>query len=75
MNYIIHYDVAALLIALVIIVQYYSSKRISLGIRKVFVVALFIAACSSALDLITVYTIENPQSIPVWLNYLLNIYF
>lgn len=75
MNYIIHYDVAALLITLVIIVQYYSSKRISLGIRKVFVVALFTAACSSALDLITVYTIENPQSIPVWLNYLLNMIY
>ena len=63
MNYIIHYDVAALLITLVVIVQYYSNRRISLGVRKVFVVMLMIAACSNALDLATVYTIEHPQSV------------
>ena len=72
MNYIIHYDVAALLITLIIIVQYYSNRRISLGVRKVFVVTLMVAAGSNALDLITVYTIEHPQSIPLALNYLVN---
>ena len=72
MNYIIHYDVAALLITLMIIAQYFSNRRISLGVRKVYVVMLLITAGSNALDLITVYTIEHPQSIPLWLNYLLN---
>ena len=72
MNYIIHYDVAALLITLILIVQYYSNKRISLGVRKVFVVLLMIAAGSNALDLLTVYTIKHPQSVPLVLNYLLN---
>lgn len=72
MNYIIHYDVAALLVTLIIIVQYYSNRRISLGVRKVFVVALMVATVSNALDLITVYTIEHPQSIPLVLNYLMN---
>lgn len=72
MNYIIHYDVAALLVTLIIIVQYYSNRRISLGVRKVFVVALMVAMGSNALDLITVYTIEHPQSIPLVLNYLVN---
>lgn len=75
MNYIIHYDVAALLITLIIIAQYYSNRRISLGVRKVFVVMLMIAAGSNALDLITVYTIEHPQSIPLWLNYLVNMVY
>ncbi|MDY4922503.1 hypothetical protein, partial [Frisingicoccus sp.] len=72
MNYIIHYDVAALLVTLIIIVQYYSNRRISLGVRKVFVVALMVATVSNALDLITVYTIEHPQSVPLVLNYLVN---
>ena len=72
MDYIIHYDVAALLITLMIVVQYYSNRRISLGVRKVFVVMLMIEACSSAIDLATVYTIENPQSVPLAFNYLLN---
>ena len=75
MNYIIHYDVAALLITLIIIAQYYSNRRISLGVRKMFVVMLMIAAGSNALDLITVYTIEHPQSIPLWLNYLVNMVY
>lgn len=30
---------------------------------------------SSILDLVTVYTIENPHSVPVWLNYTLNMIF
>lgn len=75
MNYIIHYDVAALLITLIIIAQYYSNRRISLGMRKVFVVMLMVAAGSNALDLLTVYTIEHPQSIPLWLNYLVNMVY
>ena len=72
MNYNIHYDVAALFVTLMIIVQYYSNKRISLGVRKVFVVMLIVAAVSNALDLATVYTIIHPQSVPLALNYLLN---
>lgn len=72
MVYNIHYDVAALMVLMVIIVQYYSNRRISLGVRKVFVVTLMIAACSNVLDLATVYTIEHPQSVPLAFNYLLN---
>ena len=72
MKYNIHYDVAALLVTLIIIVQYYSNRRISLGVRKVFVVMLEVATISNALDLITVYTIGHSQSVPLALNYLLN---
>ena len=72
MGYNIHYDVAALMVLVIIIVQYYSNRRINLGVRKVFVVTLMIAACSNVLDLATVYTIEYPQNVPLALNYLLN---
>lgn len=72
MNYIIHYDIAALIIIFVVIVQYYSKRRISLGVRRVFVMMLALSACSNMLDLVTVYTIENPQSVPLALDYLLN---
>lgn len=72
MNYIIHYDIAALFIIFVVIVQYYSKRRISLGVRRVFVMMLVLSACSNLLDLITVYTIENPQSVSLALDYLLN---
>lgn len=72
MNYIIHYDIAGLIIILVVIVQYYSKRRISLGVRRVFVAMLALSACSNMLDLVTVYTIENPGSVPLALNYLLN---
>ena len=75
MNYNIHYDVAALFVTLMIIVQYYSNKRISLGVRKVFVVMLIVAAVSNALDLATVYTIIHPKSVPLGLFFLLLIVF
>ncbi len=75
MDYIIHYDVAALLITLILIIQYYSNRRISLGVSRVFVVALIIATLSNALDLITVYTLNHPQDVPTELNYLINMVY
>lgn len=75
MDYIIHYDVAALLITIILIIQYYSNRRISLGVSKVFVVMLMLATVSNALDLVTVYTIENSQKVPLVVNYAVNMLY
>lgn len=75
MNYILHYDVAALLITLIIILQYYSNRRINLGVRRLFVYMLVLATVSDALDLITVYTIEHPQCLPLAIHYPLNMLY
>lgn len=75
MDYILHYDVAALLITLIIMIQYYSNRRINLGVRRLFVEMLLLAAFSSALDLVTIYTIEHPQSVPLVINYPLNMLY
>lgn len=75
MNYILHYDVAALLITLIIILQYYSNRRINLGVRRLFVYMLVLATVSDALDLITIYTIEHPQCLPLAIHYPLNMLY
>lgn len=75
MDYILHYDVAALLITLIIMIQYYSNRRINLGVRRLFVYMLVLATVSDALDLITVYTIEHPQCLPLAIHYPLNMLY
>ena len=75
MDYIIHYDVAALLVTLMILFHYQSNRRINLGVTKVFVVLMVVSVCSNVLDLLTVYTIQNPYSLPLALNYLCNIVY
>lgn len=72
MNYIIHYDVAALLITVTVIIHYYSKKTIKIGLTKIFIALMAMAVCSNVLDLVTVYTIEHPRELPLWLNYLIN---
>lgn len=75
MNYIIHYDVAALLITVTVIIHYYSKKTINIGLTKIFIALMAMAVCSNVLDLVTVYTIEHPRVIPLWLNYLANMVY
>lgn len=72
MNYIIHYDVAALLITVTVMIHYYSKKTIKIGLTKIFMVLVGMALCANVLDLITVYTIGHPRDLPLWLNYLIN---
>lgn len=75
MNYIVHYDVAALMVTIAIITHYYSSKRIKLGVTRVFVVMMMVAFGSNLLDLITIFTIEHPESVSLGLNYALNMVY
>lgn len=75
MNYIIHYDVAALLITVTVIIHYYSKKTINIGLTKIFIALMAMAVCSNVLDLVTVYTIEHPRAIPLWLNYMANMVY
>ena len=73
MRFIYHYDVAALLISIVILFNVFLKQRIVSRVSKSFkvlAVDLFIAVI---FDIITIFTITYYESVPVWLNYLLNI--
>ena len=75
MKYIIEYDIAAIVITLTIVFSFFRKKSISTKLTKAFTIITTLHLLSSILDLVTVYTIENPHSVPVWLNYIVNMVF
>lgn len=72
MSYIIHYDVAALMVTLVVACHFAVKKSIPSRQTTMFAWMLGLATLANALDLLTIYTINNPTAIPVWMNSLLN---
>ena len=73
MRFIYHYDIAALLISIVILFNIFLKQRISTRVSRSFkllAVDLFLAI---VFDLITIISISYYTYFPVWLNYLLNI--
>lgn len=74
MTYNIHYEVCATIILLVLIIMFLSRKRYTYKSDYAFFVLLFVAFFSTSSNLLTVVTIEHSQQIPVWFNYLLNMF-
>ncbi|MDD6037982.1 MAG: EAL domain-containing protein [bacterium] len=75
MNMIIHYDVAALVIALIVLLHYSVKRTLSTNLTKIFLSLLAASLVSCVLDIVTMFTISYPAMIPLWLNYALNIVY
>lgn len=73
MRYIYHYDVAAFFISLVVLFHIFIKQRISTRVSKAFKVLAIDLFFANIFDIITIFTISYYSSVPVWLNYLLNI--
>ncbi len=72
MSYIVHYDIAALIITLVVACHFAVKQSIPSRQTTMFAWMLGLAALANVLDLVTIYTIEHPSVVPVWLNTFLN---
>lgn len=72
MRYIIHYDIAAIIILIVLAIHFYSKKTIMTKATKVFVVLMNIVLMACIADLITLFTIEDARNCPLWINYVFN---
>lgn len=72
MNYIIHYDVAALVITLAITLHFFYKKSIDTYQSKLFSLLIGLELVSCAMDLVTMYTIGHPQVLSKAGHYLLN---
>ncbi len=68
MQYIIEYELCALLFLGVIGIQFFSKPRFPNKQNKLFGVILLCAAADLGLDVISAKTIEHAQSVPLWLN-------
>lgn len=73
MKYIYHYDIAALLISIVILFNVFLKQRISTRVSKSFKVLAVDLFLSIVFDIITIFSITYYTYFPIWLNYLLNI--
>lgn len=71
-NYIIHYDVAALVITLAITLHFFYKKSIDTYQSKLFSFLIGLELVSCAMDLVTMYTIGHPQVLSKAGHYLLN---
>lgn len=73
MKYIYHYDIAALLISIVILFNVFLKQRISTRVSKSFKILAVDLFLSIVFDIITIFSITYYTYFPIWLNYLLNI--
>lgn len=72
MRYIIHYDIAAIFVVLAAMVHFFYKKTISTRQTRIFTLLIAAAMVSNIADLITIYGIENPKGVPLWLHYAVN---
>ncbi|MCX4318999.1 EAL domain-containing protein [Lachnospiraceae bacterium 38-14] len=72
MKYIIHYDIAAIFVVLAAMVHFFYKKTISTRQTRIFTLLILAAIVSNIADLISIYLIENPREVPLWLHFTVN---
>lgn len=76
MNYIVHYDFAAILICIIVGILFFSKKHFSSQSNRMFLAIGCLIFIASLSDAITVYTLAHIDTVPLWFNYFINsIYF
>lgn len=72
MNYIYHYDLAAILICIIVGGLFFSKKHFPSKSNRLFLTIGAMIITASAFDVISVYTLAHADTVPLWLNYLVN---
>lgn len=72
MNYIYHYDLAAILICIIVWGLFFSKKHFPSKSNRLFLCIGALILIASLSDVLTVYTLAHVDTVPLWLNYLIN---
>lgn len=72
MDYIIHYDIAAIFMCIAVNVLYFSKKRFSTRADRFFRLMCILVFISTISDTISVFTIASAKEFPIWLNFIIN---
>ena len=75
MNYIYHYDLAAILICIIVGGLFYSKKHFPSKSNRLFLTIGALIITASVFDVISVYTLSHIDTVPLWFNYLVNCTF
>ena len=73
MKWIIHYDVVAFFLILIILVVYSSYHRLKTFVNKVYTRLLIVSLCSVVTDIVTAYTCSFCTKDQIVLNYVANL--
>ena len=71
MSYVYEYDIVAIVFTFIIIITFLRNKTIETSITKIFTILITDVIIADIFDLLTNYTINNSDKIPIWLNALL----
>lgn len=72
MGFIIHYDVAAMILIVTILVHYYCKKTLDTKPSKLFAIMLWVHLCATILDIGTALMIDNGQNLSMGTLYFWN---
>lgn len=72
MNYVIYYDIVAVILSISILFSFLRKKVIFTRLTKAFFVLVGCICFSAIMDIITAFYIDNPQNLPIWALYLIN---
>lgn len=72
MDYIMHYDAAALVITVTIMIHFYMKKTISTRQNRMFSLLIVMALLSNILDILSVALFPYTQNLPMWIQYAAN---
>lgn len=75
MNYIYHYDLAAILICIIVGGLFYSKKHFPCKSNRLFLTIGALIITASVFDVFSVYTLAHIDTVPLGLNYLVNCIF
>ncbi len=73
--YVIHYDIAALIITIAMAAFFRYNKTIDTRRNGIFSIIISLAFISNVTDIITIFTATYPHSVPLWMNILLNMIY
>lgn len=75
MNYNFHYDIAAVVVTVATGIHFCQKKTISTRQSRIFKLLLAVELLATLVDLVTVYTINNPAAVPIPFHYMINMLY
>ena len=73
MNYIIEYDIAAIILSVTLLFLYFARDGYQVAANKIYIIMIGLTIIAPVADICSVYTIANAKTIPLWLNFFINI--
>ncbi len=73
MNYVIEYDIAAIFLSLSVMVGFLHKKMLFTSLSRIFTNIQALIIVSAAFDIATILLMKNPEVVPLWVHYVVNI--